>query len=437
MKRLRRARLPALTRAIAVLLALGSLASLLAGCGARVHTGGDTVAFLRDGTLWVILDDGTGARAIAGNVAGYAWSPDHHALAYRTTSGGSLATLSATSSRRAPDAPGGMWVASISGGVPLQLTPSESATFSDAWWNANGNRMVYRETGIPGMPIYVVSQADQPVGIARKALLDAAGLPVLSADGQQVAAVDADGALRLGAPGSLGSVIASHALLTLPNTGRPAHLLWQPRTSALLYPASGAAGGITLTLINTSGTARAAVTVPQLLDAAFSPDGSRLLVRTPDQFQLWRLGATAPTFSWPEADPEAMPWWSPNGQYVLVQDTAGWQLVDLAHQTVHSLLHAAKAPSSSIPADEHPASRADWRPAAGSPWSADGTRIVFAAAAGDTWRGAALPGGASAGLYVAPFAGGSFGAASAIDNHADAAPSWSYLDPSVTYLVSA
>lgn len=423
-----------------MLLALGYLVSLLAGCGVRAHSGGDTLAFLRNGTLWVMLDDGTGARAIAGSVAGYAWSPDHHALAYRTASGGSLAPLSPTSSRRTPDAPGGMWVASISGGVPLQITPPEAATFSDPWWNANGNRLLYRETGTPGAPIYVVSQADQPVGIARKPALGAASIPALSSDGSQVAVIDAGGSLRLGAPGSLGGVIASHALLTLPGTGRPAHLLWQPHANALLYSASGAAGGIALTLVDTSGKAHIVATVPLLLDAAFSPDGSRLLVRTPDHFQLWALGASAPTFSWPEADPDAMPWWSPNGQYMLIQDATGWQVVDLTHQTVHSLLRSATAPGKSSPADEPPASRTDWRPASGSPWSADGTRIVFAAAAGDAWRGTtlpALPGGASAGLYVAPFASGSFGAASAIDGHADAAPSWSYLDPSATFLISA
>jgi len=426
---------------VAVLVAImACLLPLLAGCGVRVHSGTDTIAVLRGDALWVLLDDGSGARAIASSVAGYAWSPDHHELAFRVVGTSTpLTPLSPTTTRRALDAPGALGVASINGGVPLQITPSESATFGDPWWDAEGNRLVYRETGAAGLPIYVVSQADQPVGIARKPLLRAASVPAIAPDGKQVAVIDASGAVRVGAPGDDGRVIANGALLTLPAAGRPARLLWQPTRGAVLYPTPASDGvGVALRLIDAdaagsgAGTARTVATVDRLLDAAFSPDGSHLLVRTPDQFQLWPLGAAEPAFTWTDTDAGAMPWWSPDGRYVLVQDASGWQLVDLAHQTVRAVLRYASVQPTVL--------RADWRPASGSPWSADGTRMVFAAGTGDSWGGHPVPpppGGGGTGLYVAAFAAGSFGAATAIDGHSDAAPSWSYLAPSTTFLVSA
>ena len=47
----------------------------------------------------------------------------------------------------------------------------------------------------PQCRLFVVSQSDQPVGIASKPVLDAASLPVLSSDGHQVAVLDTAGDL--------------------------------------------------------------------------------------------------------------------------------------------------------------------------------------------------------------------------------------------------
>ena len=71
----------------------------------------------------------------------------------------------------APDAPGDLSVGSVSGGSVVQITPNLAGLArSDAWWNTDGNRLLYRESlagvGLVGAT-YVVSQADQPVGIAR------------------------------------------------------------------------------------------------------------------------------------------------------------------------------------------------------------------------------------------------------------------------------
>ncbi len=411
-----------------------SLVLALTGCG-PLRSGADTIAYLRGGQLWVAWSDGTHARLIAAGVVGYAWSPDHHELVYRTITQGSIPPLAPRSVRITPDLPANISVASISGGTPLQISPVGAALRSDAWWDANGNRVVYRESGtIVNMPQYVVSQVDQIFGIARKPLLAGASIPAIAPDGARVAVIDPQGAVRAGAPSTPGTVVASGALLTLPDTGRPAHPLWRPHANEVVYPAVATEGGVALMAVSASGgTPRVLLRVPRLLDAAFSPDGGTLLVRTPSDFELWRVGAGAPFYTWPEADPYALPWWAPDGRALLIHDAAGWQLVDVTRRTARSVLTYATA----TPAPSGPP--VDWRPAADSPWSPDGSHIVLAGAVGDTWQGRLLPPPTSGadGLYVASYSAGAFGSAKLVASGDNAAPSWSTLDSSETFLASA
>lgn len=419
-----------LLAALCVSLALGALGAL-AGCG-PLHSGADTIAYLRGGQLWAAWSDGTHPRLIAAGVVGYAWSPDHHELVYRSISQGSIPPLAPQSTRITPDLPATISVASLNGGIPLQISPAAELR-SDAWWDANGNRVVYRETSTSvNAPQYVVSQVDQVFGIARKPLVNNASIPAIARDGMHVASNDAQGAVRVGAPSATGMVVASGALLTLLDTGRPAHVLWRPRADEVVYPAE-AGGGVALMLVNAAGgTPRVLLREPQLLDAAFSPDGDTLLVRTPADFELWRVGASAPFYTWPEADPYALPWWAPDGRALLVHDAAGWQLVDVTHRTARTVLAFATAATPGGPP-------VDWRPATNSPWSPDGAHIVVAGAVGDTWQGRPLPSstGSPAGLYVASYSAGAFGPAMLIASGGNAAPSWSTLDPSETFLASA
>src|SRR5262249_21896124 len=153
-----------------------------------------------------------------------------------------------------------------------------------------------------------------------------------------VAVIDAAGNVQLGKPGAEGTVIAGEALLTLPGTTRPARLLWQPRHDAVVY-STPAASGVTLVLKEDGKAPRSLATVDGRQDVAFAPDGSRLLVRTTTDFELWPLGAAkAPLFAWPETDPTALPWWSPDGKTLLVEDASGWQRVNIAAKRVDTLL---------------------------------------------------------------------------------------------------
>lgn len=408
------------------------LVSALAGCG--LQSGTDTIAFLQGKALWVVNPDGSNLRKVAqGNIVSMAWSPDHHQYVYRVAA--QIAPPSPYSVLGVPDAPGDLEVSSVNGGSPIPITQSLAGlTRSDAWWNANGNRLIYRESlgGGPQTATYIVSQADQPAGIARKVVAENAILPVLSADGSQLASEDSIGDVHLGAPGETGRVIATGAIQTLPETDHPARLLWQPKHDALLYIASGAQSAATLELLPIGGKPHALGEVKSLLDLAFSPDGLRLLLRTTAGFAVWDVANPGhAVYSWTEDDPAALPYWSPAGGRILVQDSAGWQLVDIAAHSVDRIVTIRGAKPTDI------SGITGWHPAAGSPWNAAGNRFVFVGGAATHWQGKPLSTSSegASGLYVADPA--SDAAPAHIDTGNDRAPQWTYLDPSTTFLMLA
>ncbi|HUY76163.1 MAG TPA: hypothetical protein VMV29_05300 [Ktedonobacterales bacterium] len=428
---------------MATLLAALTLTAL-AGCGLTLHPGGDQIGFLRGGQLWVINPDGSLPRELSGSdIVGFAWSPTHHQLVFRYGAGAyALASaLPPGATSAAPDADANLGISSINGGAPTQITPVTGAMQrSDGWWDAQGNRLLYREypltLGTPPAPVYIDSQSDQPVGIARKPLLDAAGIPTLSPDGLRAAVVDPAGDVRVGAPGQTGAVVARGALLTLPAIGgasRPARLLWQPQHNALLYATATSAtagGGVTLRLLDLgSGQSRAVLTATNLLDVAFAPDGSLLLTHTLGALSLWRLSGGASIYTIPETDPTALVWWSPDGHILLIQDVAGLTLVDAQTGAVRAQMRYATSLAEPTPTTL-------WRPGASSPWSGDSQQIVFVAPSNATWQGRALPAPShsATGLYVVAASGG---APTLIDSHADTQPGWSYPDPATTFLMAS
>jgi hypothetical protein len=157
-----------------------------------------------------------------------------------------------------------------------------------------------------------------------------------------------------------------------------------------------------------------------------------LLLRTTQGFAVWSVEHPGQAlFSWTEDDPAALPWWSPAGGRILMQDSGGWKLVDIAQRNIRPLVTIPGATPTDI------AGVTSWRPAAGSPWEATGNRFVFVASAQTLWQGKPLPAphSSASGLYIADLT--SNHAPILIDSGADRMPQWSYLDPSTTFLMMA
>lgn len=420
---------------VSLLLAIALVA--LAGCS--LHPGGEQIAWQVGSQLWVANPDGSDARLIAGGgVAGFSWSPDHHELAYRTTSGAN--PVPAGAPWAAAETPSEIAISSISGGTPTQITPNANGlTRSDAWWNTQGNRLLYREYGAGAAlaPVYYDSQNDQPVGIARKAVLHSASLPTLAPDGQRVAVIDPTGDLRVGPPTQTGSVMARGAVPYLPGTGRPARLLWRPNHDQIVYPTAGdGADATTLRLLDlASGKSTPITSLTGLEDASFSPDGASLLLHTASGLLIWPLGAQAPQASIADSDPLLQAWWSPNARWLLTADASGLRLYSAARHwaSVATLTYATPLREPQV------SSNTPWRPETINPWSSDGTALVFASPAA-RWQSASLPAprAGSAGVYVEQIsANGPTGSLALIASGDVTTPSWSSVDPSTALLTPA
>lgn len=418
------------SRRIIVVLLATLATTLLAGCA--YHPGGDALAFLRNGHLYTIQADGANLHQIAGgDIVSYSWSPSRQQFVYRTASP-FPSNRGQSPLENTPDLSGNLFVVSVNGGSTLPITPDASSLVrSDAWWNADGNRLLYAERfpttgGLDSATEYVVAQADQPVGIASKSVPDAATLPALSADGSQVARINAQGDLLLGAPATSGKSVASGVLRQLPNTSRVGRVLWRPYTDDLLYTTAAENNTVQLILRSGNGATPSLGTVTGMLDACFSPDGAWLLVRTTERFTVWDVRSPGSArYEWANSDQTAIPYWSPDSKRLLVFDAAGATLVDLEKKTASRPL-AYRQPYQARQGTPH------WRPASGSPWSLNGANVTFMATTGDSWNGIKLT---TAGLFVASVGTSGPGNARLIDSGADEAPFWSYLDPSASFLL--
>jgi Tol biopolymer transport system component len=424
-------------RRLASFVALALMSALLAGCA--FNPGGEQLAWQMGTQLWVANPDGSNARQLAPrDIAGYAWSPDHHELVFRYS--GAANPPPAGAPWAAPETSSELAVVSISGGQATQITPTGNGLVrSDAWWDPDGNRLLYREYGAGAAlaAVYYDSQNDQPVGIARKVVLNAASLPTLSPDGMRVAVIDPEGAVRVGPPAQTGKIMAHGAIQTLSGTGRPARLLWRPGHETLLYPTAGAQPDTTELrwLDLTSGQTSQFTTQTNLRDVAFSPDGSMVLLDLPDSLLIWPVDGAGSRRSIPESDPLAQAFWSPDGRWILVEDSAGMRLYSVTGDTQPqaTLTYAAPLSAPTISAGT------PWRPATANPWNPDGSAIVFASGPAQ-WQGASLarPQRGPAGIYVEQIGeNGPSGAPTLIASGDVRVPSWGYSDPSTVLLTPA
>lgn len=402
---------------------------LLAACQGG-QNGGDALAFLRDGKLYRLQPNGQGLYEIAPQSAiGFAWSPDHHQLVARFSATPSYPLAHNNLTGAVPDTASVLGVVSIDGGNIITITPANGSPLrSDPWWNANGNRLLYREETPAGQ--WVQSQADQPVGIARKVVATSPIIPTTAPDGAQIATIIPAGELVIGAPEAKPRVLQSGVLTALPGTTWPARPLWQPHHDAILYPASSSNVAVTLMLTDQAGHAQTVTTTNGLQQYCWSPDGTRILLHTAKGYIIHALAGT-PDQSWDDTDADATPFWSPDGRYILIRSETRLDLVTVATGSVRALATFAPPATPFVPQDAWLAAAL---PITGNPWKADSHTFALVAAGGLWSNGTELSHktGAGDGLYL--ITPEQTNPPSLIDWGEHTALSWSTPDPNTQFL---
>ncbi len=415
------------------------LALLLAACGPG-NQGGTELAFLRGGALYTIQPNGGVLLQVApAEIVGFAWSPDHHQFVARFAAVRPTPQPTNPLIAGEPDMLAGLGIISIDGGNIIPIIPAAANTLrSDAWWDGDGNRLLYREqlTGGTTPTIqWILSQADQPNGIARKLVASGPTIPATAPDGSQIVTVMASGDLVVGPPQAAAHVVQHNALLQLPGGAWPARPLWQPGHRAILYAAAGpdstGVASTTLMLTDLAGHSQTITTVAGLEQYSWSPDGSRLLLRTAGNYTIHALDGK-PDVAWMDGDSTSLPWWSPDGKWILTRSTTALTLVNVASGTVQTL--ARFTGTGSTPTLGTPV----FHPVTGNPWQDDSRHFAFVAGGG-RWMGGSQAGTPLAtksqgtGLFVVALSNMA-ATPKAVDWGEHAALSWSTPDPNTQFL---
>lgn len=447
-----------------ILLLLLSLLITLAACSPG-HSGSNEIAFLRNGQLWTIDPDGANALAIVSTgppVVGYNWSPTHQFLAFRTLDDTFANTPAAKQlnsnlvNGQVGDIPGSMNTLGIDGGTPIPTAfSSPDIRYSNAIWNANGTRLLYRQTGKANPPSpteasWIVAQNDQPGGIAAKLLPPAYTIPSFSYDTQKIAAISSFGIFTTALTGTQQHFLIRASLPGHPLAAPLERVLWQPAhqdthilfavevagqtkahadtlqvqlTLSTIDGGRGGTGGL-----GETGSLLASCTCTQF---AWSPDGNSILYSTGTSDTLLNI-TTRSSFSFPiEAD--SIPYWSPDSQFLLLDGSHTMVLVQPALRQRTVLLQdesTSSAPTSSFV----PSVSTLLQPVENSIWASDSRHFLFLTHDRLQWQGKALHSGR--GLYTVAIdnQGHIQGSPVLVDKGNDSQAGWTYQDANTSFL---
>lgn len=421
------------------------------------HVGGNEIAFVRDGHLWTIDPNGANIFEVVSDnapVIGYAWSPDHQIFAFRELDSRYARTPAGKNLQSNPltglpgDLPASLNTTSIDGGMPIPIIDSSSTIqYSNAWWNSNGNRLLYRGESTHGndlLPLaasWYVSQDDQPNGIARKALPSTYSIPSFNSDSSMAIGNSQQGMFTTTLAGTNLHQITQGALPGHPLPASLERILWQPAHPhpLLLYaitttlpPPSPASNPVTpavqLVLNNGSGGISSIATC-YCTQFAWSPDGNSVLYSTGATYSVYNI-ATHSVFSF-SGENGSVPYWSPDSRMVVLDGLHTLSLITIASQTQRNLL------SDTITDDigaTIPDANALVQPVSNSLWAADSQHFLILTRGRLFWQGKKLTSGD--GIYTVALdnRGQIHDAPSVVDTGHDSQPGWSYENPNTSFL---
>ncbi|WP_146747101.1 TolB family protein [Thermogemmatispora tikiterensis] len=419
------------------------------------YSGTAKIAFVRDGQLWTIYPDGSGAYEVADNtppVVGVGWSPDHHLLVFRTLD--SDYAQSAAGRRLKPDpltglvtdAPAGLNTVGVDGGSPIPIFFSSAAVrISDAWWDPTGSRLLYRLTltGSTSQLRWELAQNDQPGGIATRTLPASLAIPSLNNGAGSILGVDQDGLFTFNPSGPEQRWLSPGLPPGHPLPATLERVLWQPHQTqpSFLYAVSTAPNGsakqVALLLQRPTGETRPLLTC-SCQQFAWSSSGQQVLALTADgRYLIVNLDGSVRLSIRAESD--SVPFWSPDGRFLLLDGRHTLWLVDV--QTGRQqLLLSDRTPLGPLGAasSQLPAVGALLEPVPNSLWGSDSRSFVFLTRGRLWWQGNSLLHEGN-GLYLLTLnaQGQPLAAPRLLTNGPITQVGWSYQDSAVSFLFQA
>jgi hypothetical protein len=444
---------------IALLLLSLCLSPLAAACTPG-HLGGNVIAFLRDGHLWTIDPNGANAFEVAAQssaIIGYNWSPNHEMLAFRALNPDFAQTTAAQSLRRQPitgqisDAPTSQNIIGVDGGQPMTIAFSQSnASYSNTFWNTNSTRLLYRQsstttpdTGDPLSSLWFVSQNDQPGGTALRELPRTSSLPSISYDATNylILGISPQGVFSTSIAGTDKKLLTTSFPLhqTLPPTLE--RLLWRPQhqNESFLYAtinlqttlAPPYTPSIILILQTLTGqtTPLATCTCTQF---AWSPDGSSILYTTGIEYTIENV-ANKSLFH-VQSEEGSVPYWSPDGQFLVLDGKHTLQLIAIQQQRAQVLLRDTQGANTSPAQKDSLSTDTLLQPVPNNIWSPDSRHFLFLTGQRLFWQEQQLRNGK--GLYTVTIDdhGQLQGSPTLVDTGDDTQAGWTYEDPNTSFL---